>query len=130
MIRQKLFNSTLHNISKKKAAQIDAGEIKYAGIRKASKAAASRWIQTRKECLKRWGRIDALTLEPIPEGETVAIHHFCFTRAQSPKDRDNQLNLCPMRDKDHRKHRGADILFYQWREIIKANAKILGLETL
>jgi hypothetical protein len=58
------------------------------------------------------------------------IHHAFFTRAQSPRDKYNQLNLCPVDRRLHRQHCGADELFWAWQPIIRQKAAGLGVETL
>ena len=110
--RKKLWNCSLHNVSKKRLAEIMSGHWKpkpAKPLRTASKKSASLWTQARKECLKRYdhkcflcGRSD------LP----LHAHHYLYTRQQRPDLKYDQSNLCCLCAKCHN-HCGADEKFYE-----------------
>jgi 5-methylcytosine-specific restriction endonuclease McrA len=117
MIRAKQFGNTLHNVSKKRLAEIEAGTWKpkpRKPLRKASKKSASLWSQARKECFDRFGHKCFLC---GATGE-IHVHHWQFTRQQRPDlkyDKNNLICLC-----GHcHNHTGADKRFYELKDLIQ-----------
>jgi hypothetical protein len=98
-------------------------------IRKISPETKKKWDKVREEVWELWGGLDALTLQPLLKNNW-SCHHAFFTRTQSPKDKFNILNLCPIDSSVHNLHSGADELFENWKPIIRANARRLGIKTL
>lgn len=94
-------------------------------IRKVSKISQNKWNKAREEAFTLWKGLDALTLTPIA-GDFV-VHHWQKTRSQSPKDKYNIYNLCPMLPEVHNLHSSSDELFYGWQPIIRMNAIRLGI---
>lgn len=94
-------------------------------IRKISKNTKAKWEKARKESFDLWKGLDALTLKPITG--SFVIHHWQKTRSQSPKNKFNIYNLCPMLPEVHNLHNSSDELFYNWQPIIRANAIRLGI---
>jgi len=94
--RLKSFNSSLHNVSKKRLAEIQAGTYKpktQKPIRKVSKKKAISWASARRECLHRYGNRCFLC------GRTdLPLHaHHIILRSLEPKllyDQDNLACLC------------------------------------
>lgn len=94
--RVKSFNSSLHNVSKKRLAEIQAGTFtpkRQKPLRKVSKKRATSWASARRECLERYsykcflcGRTD------------LPLHaHHIILRSLAPKliyDQDNLVCLC------------------------------------
>ena len=93
--RVKSFNSSLHNVSKKRLAEIKSGKYKPKKyfIRKVSKKRAASWASARRECLERYGYKCFLC------GRTdLPLHaHHIILRSLAPKliyDQDNLVCLC------------------------------------
>ena len=109
--RKKLWNCSLHNVSKKRLAEIMSGQWKpkpAKPIRPVSKKSASLWTQARKECLNRYGRKCFLCgRSDLP----LHIHHWEYTRQQRPDLKYDQSNLVPLCAKCHN-HCGNDHKFY------------------
>lgn len=93
-------------------------------IRKVNPETKKKWDKARQEAYELWKGLDALTLQPI---DLFVVHHWQKTRSQSPKDKLNIYNLCPMQPDVHNLHSSADELFYAWQPIIRANAIRLGI---
>lgn len=132
MQRVKQYGSSLHNVSKKRLAEIESGMFKQKpkkALRHRTLDKQKKWNKARAECLKRWKGLDALTLQPI--NEPWDCHH-AFKLAQHCYGEEyfNQLNLVPIVSRIHRRHSQGDKLFYNWQEIIRNNAKKIGVETL
>jgi hypothetical protein len=121
MLRTKQYNSSLHNISKKRQAEMASGMWKpkpRATIRKTSKKAASLWAKARRECLERYGHRCFIC------GSTGELHchHWLYTRAQRPDLKYDQDNLCVLCAKCHN-HTGADARFYELQKQILTKMK-------
>lgn len=94
--RVKSFNSSLHNVSKKRLAEIQAGTFapkRQSPLRKASKKKSASWASARRECLERYGYKCFLC------GRTdLPLHaHHIILRSLAPKliyDQDNLACLC------------------------------------
>lgn len=94
--RVKSFNSSLHNVSKKRLAEMQAGTFapkRQSPLRKASKKKAASWASARRECLERYGYKCFLC------GRTdLPLHaHHIILRSLAPKliyDQDNLVCLC------------------------------------
>ena len=94
--RVKSFNSSLHNVSKKRLAEMQAGTFtpkRQSPLRKASKKKAASWASARSECLERYGHKCFLC------GRTdLPLHaHHIILRSLAPKliyDQDNLACLC------------------------------------
>lgn len=122
MQRVKSFNSSLHNVSKKRLAQMQDGTFKTparAQIAKTSAKSATEWRKARQECIRIWGDKCALCgRSDLP----IHVHHWLYSRAQRPDLKYDQTNLIPLCSKCHN-HSGADKRFYELKEHIK---KICG----
>ena len=94
--RAKSFNSSLHNVSKKRLAEMQAGTFtqkRQSPLRKVSKKKAASWASARRECLERYGYKCFLC------GRTdLPLHaHHIILRSLAPKliyDQDNLVCLC------------------------------------
>lgn len=94
--RIKSFNSSLHNVSKKRLAEMQAGTFTQkprTQLRKASKKKAASWASARRECLERYGHKCFLC------GRTdLPLHaHHIILRSLAPRliyDQDNLACLC------------------------------------
>lgn len=94
--RIKSFNSSLHNVSKKRLAEIQAGTFtpkRKSPLRKASKKKAASWASARRECLERYGYKCFLC------GRTdLPLHaHHIILRSLAPRliyEQDNLTCLC------------------------------------
>lgn len=94
-------------------------------IRKVNPDTKKKWDKARQEAFDLWKGLDALTLKPITGA--FVVHHWQKTRSQSPKNKFNIYNLCPMLPEIHNLHSSADELFYGWQPIIRINAIRLGI---
>lgn len=114
--RRKSFNSSLHNISKKRLAEMQAGTYKpkRSAIARTSKKSASLWAKARRECLELYGYRCFLC------GATGELHchHWMWTRTQRPDLKYDQNNLCILCSRCHN-HTGADKRFYELQTLIK-----------
>ena len=94
--RVKSFNSSLHNVSKKRLAEMQAGTFtpkRQSPLRKASKKKSASWASARRECLERYGHKCFLC------GRTdLPLHaHHIILRSLAPKliyDQENLACLC------------------------------------
>jgi 5-methylcytosine-specific restriction endonuclease McrA len=94
--RVKSFNSSLHNVSKKRLAEMQAGTFtpkRKSPLRKASKKKSASWASARRECLERYGYKCFLC------GRTdLPLHaHHIILRSLEPRliyDQDNLACLC------------------------------------
>lgn len=106
MQRVKSFNSSLHNVSKKRLAQMQDGTFKTparAQIAKTSAKSATEWRKARQECIRIWGNKCALCgRSDLP----IHVHHIIL-RTLEPKLKYEQDNLCCLCSKCH-KHSGYD----------------------
>ena len=117
MKRIKLFGSTLHNISKKRQAEIASGALKQkkrAPLAKVSKKTASAWNKARNECFKKYGHKCFLCGATDCE---IHVHHFEETRTQNPARKYDITNLVPLCANCHN-HHGADKRFYELKCLI------------
>ena len=117
MKRIKLFNNTLHNISKKRQAEIASGALKQkkrAPLAKVSKKSASAWNKARRECFKKYGHKCFLCGATDCE---IHIHHFEQTRQQCPARKYDITNLVPLCANCHN-HNGCDARFYELQKQI------------
>lgn len=115
--RRKSFNSSLHNISKKRLAEIQAGTYKpkRSAIARTSKKSASLWAKARRECLATYGhRCFICGRSDLP----IHIHHWKFTRTQRPDLKYDQDNLIPLCELCHN-HSGPNKRFYELQTLIK-----------
>lgn len=94
--RIKSFNSTLHNVSKKRLAEIQAGTYtpkRQKPIRKVSKKKAASWTSARNECLEHYGyKCFLCGRTDLP----LQVHHIIL-RSLAPRlmyDQDNLACLC------------------------------------
>lgn len=119
MIRAKQFRNTLHNISKKRQAEIESGTWKpkpRKPLRKASKKSASLWSQARKECLGR----DNYRCVLCKSNTLLHCHHFQFTRTQRPDLKYTLDNLCILCDYCHNKAHNTKDSYREYKEKIFA----------
>ena len=117
MKRIKLFGSSLHNISKKRQAEMASGQWKpkpRKALAQMSKKTASEWNKARNACFAIYGRRCFLCGQQYGE---LHIHHYMFTRTQEPALKYDQSNLIPLCAKCHN-HNGADKRFYELKEQI------------
>lgn len=117
MKRIKLFGSTLHNISKKRQAEIASGALKQkkrAPLAKVSKKTASAWNKARNECFKKYGHKCFLCGATDCE---IHIHHWEETRQQNPARKYDITNLVPLCANCHN-HNGCDARFYELQKQI------------
>lgn len=121
MLRTKQFGSSLHNISKKRQAEMASGAWKpkpRKPLRQASKKASSLWAKARRECLERYGHRCYL----CNSTESLCVHHFMETRQRHPEMKYDQDNLCVLCAKCHN-HTGADKRFYELQKQILTKMK-------
>lgn len=119
--RKKQFNSSLHNVSKKRLAEIQSGTYKPKKaykIAKVSKKSASQWTKARRECLKLY---DNKCFLCGATGE-LHCHHWRYTRTQRPDLKYDQDNLCILCSLCHN-HTGADKRFYELQTLIKTKKR-------
>ena len=117
MQRVKQFGSSLHNISKKRQAEMASGAWKpkpRKSLAQMSKKTASEWNKARNACFAIYGRRCFLCGQQYGE---LHIHHWEETRTQNPARKYDQSNLCVLCAKCHN-HNGADKRFYELKEQI------------
>lgn len=117
MQRVKQFGSSLHNISKKRLAEMASGTWKpkpRKALAQMSKKTASEWNKARNACFAIYGRRCFLCGQQYGE---LHIHHWEETRTQNPARKYDQSNLCVLCAKCHN-HNGADKRFYELKEQI------------
>lgn len=117
MIRFKLRNSSLHNVSNKRLEQIATGKYKARApkpLAKVNKESARLWAQARRDCFKKYGRKCFLCGATDCE---IHIHHFEQTRQQCPARKYDITNLVPLCQRCHN-HHGADKRFYELKSLI------------
>lgn len=113
MKRNLCYNSTLHNVSKKKLEQGGFG-LKRTALRKVSKKSDVLWNKARRICLATYGHQCFLC------GATdcqICVHHWEETRTQNPARKYDQANLVPLCKKCHN-HQGNDKKFYKLKSLI------------
>lgn len=118
MKRIKLFGSTLHNISKKRQAEIASGALKQkkrTTLAKVSKKSASAWNKARRECFKKYGRKCFL----CGSEQNLCVHHIIL-RSLEPKLKYEQDNLCCLCASCHN-HSGYD------KKYIELTKKLVAL---
>lgn len=116
MLRTKQWNSSLHNISKKRQAEMASGAWKpkpKTTIRKISKKASSLWAKARRECLETYSCCFLCGATG-----TMHIHHWQYTRQQRPDLKYDQSNLVALCPRCHN-HQGADARFYELKKLIE-----------
>ena len=128
MKRVKQFGSSLHNISKKRLAEMASGTWKpkqRKPLAKMSKKAISEWNKARNECFAIYGRKCFLCGQQYGE---LHCHHWQETRTQNPARKYDQSNLIPLCAKCHN-HNGADTRFYELQKrIYKKKIKEISMD--
>lgn len=119
--RKKQFNSSLHNVSKKRLAEIQSGTYKPKKtykIARVSKKAKKRIQDYRKACFERWGYVCFLCGRIDETGKTLDCHHV-FGRINGD-DPENIVPLCNRYSgcKAHN-HNAHDARFYELQTLIK-----------
>ena len=107
----------LRRVSEKRLAAIKSGEYKRPirkPIRKISAEQARKWKICRDRTIKFYDGKSVLSGKIC---KNPVIHHWNFTRVQSPKDKFNLNNLVLL-DWDEHYHTGADENFYKIKEKI------------
>lgn len=107
------YNSTLHNVSKKKLEQGGFG-LKRTALRKVSKKSETLWNKARRICFATYGHKCFLCGAMDCE---LHIHHWEETRAQNPARKYDPTNLVPLCSNCH-DHQGADSKFYKIKTLI------------
>lgn len=118
MIRFKLRNSSLHNVSKKRLEQIATGKQKAHApkpLAKVNKESARLWAQARRDCFKKYGRKCFL----CGSEQNLCVHHIIL-RSLEPKLKYEQDNLCCLCASCHN-HSGYD------KKYIELTKKLVAL---
>lgn len=121
MQRTKSFNSSLHNVSKKRLAEIATGAYKpkpRKPMRKQSAKARARTKNYRKKMFELWGFECFLCGRPDPTGKTLDGHHI-----DGRINGDNPQRIVPLCNrfcgcKAHN-HNGMDTRFYELKKQIE-----------
>lgn len=118
MQRTKAWNSTLHNISKKRQAMGVKG-LKRTPLRKINPETDKKWRETRRDVLRIYGcKCFLCGRTDLP----ICIHHWNQTRTQAPARKYDLTNLVPLCSKCHN-HQGYDEKFKALKVAIERKMK-------